>query len=122
MISSITTNTDLEFTANGTGLVKLENLGFTDSTIRNTVNDAVTVFENTGDGYVKFDGSTGIVIPVGGNATRPTGVTGMIRFNTDDSRVELYDGTSWVSVAGASGGISFAQAEEIAIEKVLIFG
>jgi len=122
VISSITTNTDLEFTANGTGLVKFENLGFTDSTIRNTVNDAVTVFENTGDGYVKFDGSTGIVIPVGGNATRPTGVTGMIRFNTDDSRVELYDGTSWVSVAGASGGISFAQAEEIAIEKVLIFG
>jgi hypothetical protein len=46
----------------------------------------------------------------------------MIRFNTDDARVELYDGTSWVSVAGASGGISFAQAEDIAIEKVLIFG
>jgi hypothetical protein len=122
VISSITTNTDLEFTANGTGLVKFENLGFTDSTIKNTVSDAVTVFENTGDGYVKFDGTQGIVLPVGGNATRPTGVTGMIRFNTDDSRVELYDGTSWVSVAGASGGISFAQAEEIAIEKVLIFG
>ena len=122
VISSITTNTDLEFTANGTGLVKFENLGFTDSTIKNTVSDAVTVFENTGDGYVKFDGTQGVVLPVGGNATRPTGVTGMIRFNTDDSRVELYDGTSWVSVAGASGGISFAQAEEIAIEKVLIFG
>ena len=122
VISSITTNTDLEFKANGTGLVKFENLGFTDSTIKNTVNDAVTVFENTGDGYVKFDGTQGVVLPVGGNATRPTGVQGMIRFNTDDSRVELYDGTSWVSVAGASGGISFAQAEEIAIEKVLIFG
>jgi len=122
VISSITTNTDLEFKANGTGFVKFENLGFTDSTIKNTVNDAVTVFENTGDGYVKFDGTQGVVLPVGGNATRPTGVQGMIRFNTDDSRVELYDGTSWVSVAGASGGISFAQAEEIAIEKVLIFG
>jgi hypothetical protein len=122
VISSITTNTDLEFKANGTGLVKFENLGFIDSTIKNTVSDAVTVFENTGDGYVKFDGTQGVVLPVGNNATRPTGVQGMIRFNTDDSRVELYDGTSWVSVAGASGGISFAQAEEIAIEKVLIFG
>jgi len=121
-ISSITTNTDLNFVANGTGQVKFENLGVTDSTIKNTVADAVTVFENTGDGYVKFDGSQGVVLPVGGNATRPTGETGMIRFNTDDSRVELYDGTTWVSVAGASGGISFAQAEEIAIEKVLIFG
>jgi hypothetical protein len=121
-ISSITTNTDLNLIANGTGQVKFENLGVTDSTIKNTVADAVTVFENTGDGYVKFDGSQGVVLPVGGNATRPTGETGMIRFNTDDSRVELYDGTTWVSVAGASGGISFAQAEEIAIEKVLIFG
>jgi cytoskeletal protein CcmA (bactofilin family) len=122
VISSITTNTDINLTANGTGLVKLENIGFTDSTIRNTVSDAVTVFENTGNGYVKFDGTQGVVIPVGDNTTRPTGVQGMIRFNTADSRVELYDGTSWVSVAGASGGISFAQAEEIAIEKVLIFG
>tara|TARA_Y100000385_G_C13108764_1_gene650463 strand:- start:1310 stop:4840 length:3531 start_codon:yes stop_codon:yes gene_type:complete len=121
-ISSITTNTDLNLIANGTGQVKFENLGVTDSTIKNNVADAVTVFENTGNGYVKFDGSQGVVLPVGGNATRPTGATGMIRFNTDDSRVELYDGTTWVSVAGASGGISFAQAEEIAIEKVLIFG
>tara|TARA_E500000178_G_scaffold247352_1_gene243975 strand:+ start:2194 stop:5724 length:3531 start_codon:yes stop_codon:yes gene_type:complete len=121
-ISSITTNTDLNFVANGTGQVKFENLGVTDNTIKNNVADAVTVFENTGNGYVKFDGSQGVVLPVGGNATRPTGATGMIRFNTDDSRVELYDGTTWVSVAGASGGISFAQAEEIAIEKVLIFG
>ena len=46
----------------------------------------------------------------------------MIRFNTNDERVELYDGTTWVSVAGASGGISFQDAENIAIEKVLIFG
>ena len=121
-ISSITTNTDLNLIANGTGQVKFENLGVTDSTIKNNVSGAVTVFENTGAGYVKFDGSQGVVLPVGGNATRPTGATGMIRFNTDDSRVELYDGTTWVSVAGASGGISFAQAEDIAIEKVLIFG
>ncbi len=121
-ISSITTNTDLNLIANGTGQVKFENLGVTDSTIKNNVADAVTVFANTGNGYVKFDGTQGVVLPVGGNATRPTGATGMIRFNTDDSRVELYDGTTWVSVAGASGGISFAQAEEIAIEKVLIFG
>ena len=122
VISSITTNRDINLSANGTGLVRFENIGFIDNTIKNTVEDAVTVFENTGDGYVKFDGTQGVVFPVGGNATRPTGVQGMVRYNTDDSRVELYDGTSWVSVAGASGGISFADAEEIAIEKVLIFG
>ena len=122
VISTTTTNTDLQLSAQGTGRVVFENFGFKDNDITNTVADAVTTFTTTGDGYVNIDGTYGVVLPVGGNATRPTGVQGMIRFNTDDSRVELYDGTSWVSVAGASGGISFAQAEEIAIEKVLIFG
>ena len=46
----------------------------------------------------------------------------MIRFNNEAFRVEMYDGTNWISVAGASGGISYADAEDIAIEKVLIFG
>ena len=122
-ITTASGNTNLVLDANGTGSVVFDNaIAFKDQTITNTVTDGIFTLASTGNGYVKFDGTQGVVLPVGGNATRPTGATGMIRFNTDDSRVELYDGTTWVSVAGASGGISFAQAEEIAIEKVLIFG
>jgi hypothetical protein len=122
VISTITNNTDLQLEANGTGKVAFENFAFKNNTITNTATDAVTLFESTGTGYFQFDGNTGVVLPVGSNATRPVGVAGMIRFNTNDERVELYDGTTWVSVAGATAGISFIQAEEIAIEKVLIFG
>jgi hypothetical protein len=122
VISTTTTNTDLQLSAQGTGRVVFENFAFKDDSITNTSADAVTTFTTTGDGYVNIDGTYGVVLPVGGNATRPSGVTGMIRFNTDDARVELFDGTNWVSVAGASGGISFQDAEDIAIEKVLIFG
>ena len=122
VISTITNNADLQFTANGTGEVIFENFAFKDNTITNTSTDAVTLFESTGTGYFQVGGSTGVVLPVGDNATRPVGQVGMIRFNTADSRVELYDGTNWVSVAGSSGGISFNDAENIAIEKVLIFG
>tara|TARA_E500000178_G_C17034627_1_gene762649 strand:- start:2374 stop:6153 length:3780 start_codon:yes stop_codon:yes gene_type:complete len=122
VISTTTTNTDLQLSAQGTGRVVFENFAFKDNSITNTSADAVTTFTTTGDGYVNIDGTYGVVLPVGGNATRPSGVTGMIRFNTDDARVELFDGTNWVSVAGASGGISFQDAEDIAIEKVLIFG
>ena len=122
VISTITNNTDLQLEANGTGKVVFENFAFKNNTITNTATDAVTLFESTGTGYFQFDGNTGVVLPIGSNATRPVGVTGMIRFNTNDERVELYDGTTWVSVAGATAGISFIQAEEIAIEKVLIFG
>ena len=122
VISTTTNDTDLQFEANGTGKVAFENFGFKDNTITNTVADAVSLFETTGTGYFQISGNTGVVLPIGDNATRPVGVTGMIRFNTNDERVELYDGTTWVSVAGATAGISFIQAEDIAIEKVLIFG
>jgi transcriptional regulator of acetoin/glycerol metabolism len=122
VISTITNNTDLQLEANGTGKVAFENFAFKNNTITNTATDAVTLFESTGTGYFQISGNTGVVLPIGDNATRPVGVTGMIRFNTNDKRVELYDGTTWVSVAGATAGISFIQAEDIAIEKVLIFG
>ena len=122
VISTITANTDLQLSANGIGSVNFENFGFRENRLTNVVADSNMVFETSGEGYYEFVDPYGIVLPVGDNTTRPSGVQGMIRYNTDDSRVELYDGTSWVSVAGASGGISFADAENIAIEKVLIFG
>jgi len=46
----------------------------------------------------------------------------LMRFNTTDSRVEVYDGTQWVSAAGAGGGISVTDAEDLSIRNALIFG
>ena len=122
VISTITSNADLVLSANGAGRVRFENFAFQDNRITNTVSGSNTILQTTGTGYFEFTDPFGVVLPVGNNSNRPPGVTGMIRFNNADKRVELYDGTTWVSVAGASSGISFAQAEDIAIEKVLIFG
>ena len=123
VISTITANTDLVLDANGTGRVVVDNIAIKDNVILNRVSNSNTVLQNTGTGYVEFADPYGIVLPVGDDTTRPAVATqGMIRYHTVDKRVELYDGTNWVSVAGASGGISFADAEDIAIEKVLIFG
>jgi hypothetical protein len=38
-----------------------------------------------------------ITLPSGTTAQRPTGVIGMIRFNTTISSTEVYNGTTWVS-------------------------
>ena len=124
-INTATANTDLVLTANGTGSVKFDNLAFKDNTITNTVANSVTTFEATDNGYVKFDGTYGLVIPSGGNTSRPplaNTETGQMRFNTDASRVEIWDGANWVSVAGSQSGISRAEAEEIAFEIVLSLG
>jgi len=125
VISTTTTNTDLVLGANGTGSVVIDNFAISDNTITNTVSNSVTVFENTDNGYVKFDGTYGMVIPTGASAGRPPLAyteTGMMRFNTDDVRVEIWDGSNWVSVAGAAVGISRGDAENIAFETVIMFG
>lgn len=122
-ISTINNQT-LNLTASGTGTVKMENLSIKGSTITNTVSGSVTTLVQTGTGYFKIDGTTGFVIPVGTGAERPSGTpeTGFMRFNTDDSRVEIYDGTQWASAAGSSSGVTVAEAEEIAILRALMLG
>ena len=124
VISTITTNADLQFTANGTGSVVIDNFAIKNNTITNTSADAVTLFEKTGaDAYWKFDGTYGLVIPSGDGATRPvTPELGMMRYNTFDERVEIFDGVSFVSVAGSSAGINIQEAEDIGILQALMFG
>jgi hypothetical protein len=124
-ISAITPNTDINFTTTGTGGIVFGNLKFTNNTITNIVPNAVTEFAQSGSGYVKIDGTYGVVIPVGDTISRPTVLheeTGMIRFNTDLLLVEVFDGVSWVSVAGSSGGITAATAQDLAIGLVLSLG
>ena len=122
-ISAIATDTDVNLTTSGTGGVKIDNLRIRNNTITNTVSGAVTEFAQTGTGYVKITGTNGVVIPSGGNGDRPSvPVTGMMRFNTFFAIMEVWDGTTWVNVAGSTSGISLTQATEIGIVSALLFG
>lgn len=47
------------------------------------------------EGNVKVFGTGAVIVPVGTTAQRPTGVQGMIRYNTTTSKFEGYDGGSW---------------------------
>ena len=117
-------NQNLNLSASGTGTVRIENFSIDGGTITNTVSGSVTTVTQTGTGYFKIDGTSGFVIPVGTGAQRPGGSPeiGYMRFNTDDGRVEIWDGTQWASPAGATSGVTVAEAEEIAILKVLMLG
>ena len=51
------------------------------------------------EGNLEFSSTAHIVLPKGTTAERPVGIaTGAMRYNTDTSVVEYYNGTSWVSV------------------------
>ena len=72
---------------------------FTDNRIQTTATNEEIIIEPAGTGYVAVDANTGLIIPVGTTAQRPTGQTGMIRFNTTTTEVEVYNGGSWVSIS-----------------------
>jgi len=125
-ISTYTTNTDLNLTPNGTGNVVLGPISFNSNSITNTTTNAVTQFSSTGNGYYQFAGTYGVVIPVGNGTTdRPPTLysqTGMVRFNTDQQAVEVYNGAAWGSIVDNAGGINSSQATDISIAIVLTLG
>jgi len=45
-----------------------------------------------------------------------------MRFNTDDNRVEIWDGINWISIAGQEAGLSRTDAEVIAFENIIAIG
>ena len=84
-----------------------------------------TAMTGTGAGYVKVPGTYGLVIPTGNDSNRPALAyteTGMVRFNTTQQYVEVYNGTAWTSVAGGSSGVSITQASDIALGIVISLG
>jgi hypothetical protein len=103
--------------ATGTYLINIsQTVGSTGSSVSMT---------GVGAGYVKVPGTYGLVIPTGNDSTRPALAyteTGMVRFNTAQQYVEVYNGTAWTSVAGSSSGVSITQASDIALGIVISLG
>ena len=123
-ITPVLADSDLNLTTTGTGGVRLGNFKIYNNTITNIVANAVTEFSETAAGYVKIAGTNGVVIPSGdGYLDRPLlPEVGMMRFNTDGNLVEVFNGVTWTSVAGSSGGVTAAEATEIGILSAIIFG
>ena len=79
--------------------------GNVDMTGNANVSSNLTVSGNVGIGVASpgaelhVAGIGAIIIPSGTTVQRPTtGVLGMIRYNTEDTALELYNGTAWTTV------------------------
>ena len=88
---------------------------FKNMTLSDLTDNRITIAGTSGlledDANFTFDGAnmkiatTGsIQIPVGSTAQRPTAVQGQLRYNTDDSSFEGYDGSAWGSLGGVKDG------------------
>ena len=123
-ISSLSAGTDINITTTGAGGVVLGNLKYYRNSLTNIQSGGITLFSQTGTGYVKLAGSNGVVLPYGNSTTdRPVVYeVGMIRFNTDSQYVEVWNGTAWTSVAGTSAGVTAATAQDIGIALAISLG
>lgn len=77
------------------------NLVVNDTTISSVNANANISIDPNGTGTFIIVGTNGFVMPVGNTAQRPSpAATGTMRFNSDYSRIEYYDGAEWDVVAG----------------------
>ena len=117
-----TTNNDLTFAPNGTGLNKIENITFDAENIQNDLNTVITV-AGTGRGYVTIASTTAFVIPYGDNSQRPAGAEiGATRFNVEEGYIEVYDGTVWNNSAGVGDTVTAEFMEDTSYLWNLILG
>jgi len=72
-----------------------------------TVNSRVGIGTSSPGAELHVAGTGAIVIPSGTTGEQPTGVVGMIRYNTTTSKVEYHTGTAWIGIGqfSATGGI-----------------
>ena len=82
-------------------LSSVGNLTFSNTTVSTNLANGNITLAATGTELVTKAGTLGLIIPAGNTAQRPSpAVQGTIRFNTDNLRIEVYDGTEWDQVVG----------------------
>ena len=112
-ISSTIPGSDITLTPDGTGYLQLGNININANNIQNNDTSSNIILENTGNGYVRFGGTGGIVIPAGDELSRPADPeVGDFRFNTNLSTAEVFNGIEYVSLSGTSSAL--LTADEIA--------
>jgi hypothetical protein len=76
------------------------NFTFTGSAVNQDVTNADFTLGTSGTGQYIFSSNTGIVVPTGTTAERPTAEEGVIRFNTQTSKYEVsQDGSTWENLS-----------------------
>ncbi len=80
-------------------LTSIGNLSISNTTITTSLVTGNITLAPTGNSDVIIDTVSGLVLPVGDTAQRPSPAQqGTVRFNSDSDRIEIYDGTGWEDV------------------------
>ena len=122
LITTTESNSNLELRRNGTGIIEAFDIDLRDKNIINTSNNTL-VLGAVGEGYVKFDSTTGLVIPWGNTTSRPPSPeVGDTRWNTSDEQLETWNGTEWQRSAGTGEDVGIADVNELLDLYTIVLG
>ena len=95
-------NSLLSVTANNSSSITIGN-----STVNTVINSTAHFIGNATSNVTListgFSGNASVLVPVGNTAQRPTTTAGALRYNSDSSSFEGYNGSAWGSLGGATG-------------------
>ena len=121
-VSSNETNADIEFRPSGVGKLLTGDAEIVDNILAN-MNTEDFSFTATGLGHYRFEGTNGVVIPVGDDDNRDDDpVVGEVRWNTARQVMEVYNGTSWILVAGGGESVNAETFENLLFEFTMALG
>jgi len=121
-ISSLNNN-DINLIPNGTGDVILDDNIIRDGDFENQNTTDPMTLKTTQNGYVKFNSTTGLVMPTGDTSQRPvTPEVGEIRYNSQQGTPEVWNGTTWATWAGSSVTASEAEIDDISNIMAILLG
>ena len=87
------------FDANVSALVELGNFTFSGNKVTQTASNADFELDNSGTGNFVLVGTSGLVLPKGDTASRPSAQEGIIRFNTQTGKYEVsQDGSTYTNL------------------------
>lgn len=122
-VTTTLSNSDLELRrTTASNIVEAENFDLKDSTFLNTTNDDL-ILASTNNGYVKFGGSTGLVIPTGTEAQQnPSPIEGETRYNSDQGYLETWNGEKWQRSAGEGAEVTDVILKELVDIYAIVLG
>ena len=105
--------------SNGTGKTIVDDgfFDFKDSNLHNTTNQIFkfTLTNSTGNALLKIDNVSGMVVPQGTTAQRPSSPeVGHTRYNLTLEYLETWNGSNWINAAGEVESIATDDVEELA--------
>jgi hypothetical protein len=123
LITTTLSNSDLELRrATATNVVDIFDIEIKENNFSNSSNNLFTL-ATTGLGFVKFSGTTGLVIPSGLESEQSIApLAGETRYNTEKAYLETWNGELWQRSAGEGEEVTDEVLKELVDIYTLVLG